>query len=133
MTLTLRPHHILCLQGFQGLGYDAAFTANLAHIHQKVYQSLETPVRIVAGIDAICKPCPHHHQNQCVKTHESQSEMQELDQKVLELLDLQLGHETTAQEIFKGANARLKSKNDVKNVCGLCSWNQKCGWYLSRD
>lgn len=133
MTVPLRPHHILCLQGFQGLGYDAAFTANLSQIHKKVHQNPKTAVKIVLGIDAICHPCPHHQQNRCAKTDESQIEMQELDQKVLTLLDLSVGHETTAQEIFVRANDRLKTKQDVKNVCGLCSWKQKCTWYLSRD
>ena len=35
MKLTLRGHHLLCLKGFQGYGYDENFVKNMIEVNSK--------------------------------------------------------------------------------------------------
>lgn len=127
--IKLRPHHLLCLQGFQGHGYSEAFTANMARLH--VGARHDVPVQIVSGIDDICGPCPHHHENICAKSPDAEKNVRAIDSKVLSLLGLRDGHADTAENIFTLVNRVLHTQADVKDVCGDCAWREKCLWYAS--
>lgn len=72
--IKLRPHHLLCLIGWEGHGYDQAFTDNFNRIAAAVKTGDSIPifagknenrytvpgfsVRLVAGNDDICACCP---------------------------------------------------------------------------
>ena len=58
MKLTLRGHHLLCLQGFQGYGYDDKFVKNMSYINN-LRKSENTTVSITNKADDICRCCPN--------------------------------------------------------------------------
>ena len=87
-TLKLRAHHLLCLQGFQGYGYNDRFLKNLGEIHERVFQNPYQEIELISGIDDICGPCVHHEDGRCV-SHEKK--IQDMDQRTLELLGLKAG------------------------------------------
>ena len=54
----IRPHHMLCLQFFEGKGYSDEFITNMADI--KNILDRENPyVEIVSGVDDLCVKCPN--------------------------------------------------------------------------
>ena len=64
MKLILRGHHLLCLQGFQGYGYDENFVKNMAEINQSRKLD-DTTISITNEADDICKACPNLKNNLC--------------------------------------------------------------------
>lgn len=130
--ITLRAHHILCLQGFRGLGYDSVFTVNMARIHESITKNPDQTVQIVCGIDDICEPCPNHQGKICAKSADAEKNVQATDQKVLSFLDLPSHYVDSAKNIFVRANRILQTKHAAEEVCGACAWREKCLWYQSR-
>lgn len=56
--LQLRPHNILCLQGWQGMGYSPEFTLNMDRIWHHLQDHPETLVVLAPGPDQLCRACP---------------------------------------------------------------------------
>ena len=57
-SIVLRPHHLLCVQGFRGLGYSPQFVATM----QRVVATLQDNavlVRVEVRADVICQSCPY--------------------------------------------------------------------------
>ena len=64
MRIKLRGHHLLCLSGFQGYGYDEDFTQNMSDINLKRKLS-DTTVSLTDSPDDICAACPNLKGNIC--------------------------------------------------------------------
>ena len=58
MKLILRGHHLLCLQGFQGYGYDENFVKNMTEINRQ-RKLADTTIALTDSPDDICKSCPN--------------------------------------------------------------------------
>ena len=126
----IRAHHLLCMQGFQGLGYNPDFVQNFKNILEKVHDDFyETEFEVTDAIDSLCAPCPHHQQGLCQKDAEAQERMQKMDRVVLQKLEIKNGSRRTAESLFALANARLSTTTEVKDICGHCEWRKKCLWY----
>lgn len=109
-TVTLRPHHLLCLRNFVGKGYSAGFTANMAAIHKRLMSDGTTAVKLTRGADDICAACPRDHGGVC----ESEALVCELDGNVAAVL----------AGVTTGTYAELDAAvGDM--TCAGCEW--KCG------
>lgn len=116
--IELRAHHLLCIRGFQGLGYDKAFVENFA----RVVKALEDDPSIVvtAREDAICARCPHNLDG-CIKGPKAQ----ELDERVLRELGLRAGAVGKASAVLRRVEERIP-KQRVAEVCRGCEWLRYC-------
>ena len=67
--LKIRPHHILCMRAYQGMGYSKEFSIRMESIIKEIgaynkylnSSSLENELReveVVFSIDSICEKCP---------------------------------------------------------------------------
>ena len=54
MTVSLRPHHLLCMLTYLGNGYTADFVGNYNRIVKRLNKG--EPIRLVGGPDDICQP-----------------------------------------------------------------------------
>ena len=129
-TFTIRAHHLLCLQGFQGYGYNEDFVANMKDVIQAILSTPDTTqLKLVSGQDDFCTACPHHGGTVCKKDATADARMKSMDNATLEKLNLTEDVIHSAQDLIALSNKVLKTTHDVKAICGLCEWREKCLWH----
>ena len=129
LKLKFRAHHLLCIQGFQGHGYDDHFVSKLSFLVESLRSDPNLLIEIVIGVDSICEPCPHHKAGDCVEDQRQNRKISGMDQKVSDLLGLKAGDTRSFQEWVQHVGRRIHTKSQLQNVCGLCEWQSKCSWY----
>ena len=63
---SIRPHHLLCLQFFEGKGYSNGFVENMTKIHNEML-SKNPYVELTEGADDICENCPNNENGICTQ------------------------------------------------------------------
>ncbi|MHB9133392.1 MAG: DUF1284 domain-containing protein [Armatimonadota bacterium] len=114
LVVQLRGHHLLCLFGFRGLGYDETFIAGMAAVIRRLRQA-ETLVEIVAGPDDICAACPRRTVDRCLRTEHPR------DLAVLAAAGLDIGHCESATTLFPAVAAAVTT-DTLHRLCADCSW-----------
>ncbi len=137
-TICIRAHHLLCIQGFQGKGYSADFVNNMNQIIYFLNEGLNngTPkkIKVINQDDVICTHCPHLEKthlekNICSQFPESEKKIKEMDDLTICLLGLECDKEYDYEYILGKIN-KIISFFQIKNICGHCSWNKDCLFYL---
>jgi hypothetical protein len=129
LTLKIRGHHLLCLQGFQGYGYNLRFTENMAAVIRQIETDPELNLEIITTEDDICLHCPCLSETGCRKETGSHQKIRSLDLKVLAKLNCQPGRKENAQQIIKLTNNMFKTYADIREICGNCHWKEQCLWF----
>ncbi len=78
----------------------------------------DTPVKLVAGQDCICKNCP----NQGTKCPNAAV----YDQRVLSLCGLQTGQILSWKQLQEAVACHVVQKGRLAAVCGGCEWAALC-------
>ncbi len=125
MKLVLRGHHLLCLKGFQGYGYDETFIENMIDINSKRKLS-STSVKLTNSCDDICKACPKLENGLCENEIQNRR-IVEMDDEVLKKIDA--SKEYGAVELFEMIDSTFNSKESVSEICSNCMWHEKCLFY----
>ncbi len=113
--IRVRPHHFLCIRGFEGRGYSKEFVENF----ERISRSLSEPgleIEVVEGADDICAACPHLSGDRCLKGEEKASR---IDERALRRLGLSLGI-ATYPEIDKALGT--VGPDDILDICSDCDW-----------
>ena len=125
MKLTLRAHHLLCLKGFQGYGYDEDFVKNMIKVNSNRKLN-NTTIYITNSPDDICKKCPNLKNNIC--ENEKQNErIIKMDNEVLKKFDNK--NQFSSIKLFKMINILFNTKESVSKICFQCKWQEKCLFY----
>ncbi len=119
----LRGHHLICLQFFNGEGYDETFIRNLEHV---LRQAEEEEITVTSGADDVCAACLHLKQGKCEYSDHSDEEVRKMDKKALELLGFS---ETGSCEFMS-----LPLQDSLRKVfpqwrslyCQECDWKGIC-------
>ena len=125
MKLFLRGHHLLCLQGFQGYGYDEDFVKNMTEINFSRKQK-DTLISITNENDDICRLCPNLKNNLC-QTEKQDETIKAMDNEVLSKLNPT--KEYNSLELFEKVENIFNSKESVYKICSECMWHDKCLFY----
>ena len=125
MKLVLRGHHLLCLQGFQGYGYDNHFVENMTEINQ-IRKLEDTTVCLTNSPDDICKACPNLKDNLCQNNIQNERIIS-MDNEVLSKLNPSKDY--NAQDLFKKVEKTFNSKESVEKICSKCMWHKECLFY----
>lgn len=123
--LKIRAHHFLCMQGFQGYGYSDDFVKNMTRIIKYIRENSDCKINLINSCDDICSACSNNMEQHC-----SNKEVDNMDNVVLSKLKLRKGDIISAEEAFELVNRKLKTIEDVENICGNCRWIEKCLWHL---
>ncbi len=120
--VSLRGHHLICLQFFRGEGYSPEFVANMLDVIDLLNQG--APVLIISGPDNVCVQCEHRQGDTCAFQDGSQSEIDKLDDLALEHLDLEVGDIVDFREIRARLPDVLEGWRD--GACEPCGWADVC-------
>ena len=115
--MKLRPHHLLCTQGYSGKGYNDEFVEHMTEIVKKLREDLPIEIELVFTTDELCSKCPHKLGEDCCDTNDK---VKRLDQKVVEFFNLKPGKYIYQDLIGEIAHQMTESKMDA--ICSECSW-----------
>lgn len=115
--MKLRPHHLLCTQGYSGRGYNKEFVENMTAITTKLRNDADIVVDIVFSTDDICSKCPR-----MVKFDvcESNEKVKRFDQKVVDYFGLE-EKSYVYQNIICEINAKMTAFM-MDDICSGCEW-----------
>jgi hypothetical protein len=119
--LKVRGHHVLCTLGFRGLGYSAAFVANMRRIVDALLAEPSPTVELVAGPDAVCSACPHLTETGCARKEDAEARIRAKDRAVLAALRAEEGASLAAAELRSRVAQRV-SVATLEAFCRRCSW-----------
>ncbi|CAH2212545.1 DUF1284 domain-containing protein [Tepidibacter aestuarii] len=116
--MKLRAHHIFCIQGYIGKGYDEDFTHNMDKIVKHLKSNPKAKITITDSIDCICSKCPNNINNSNCQT---QDKVTALDSKVIDLLNLEKDKTYTYNELLEILKNNL-SIEKFSRICSSCQW-----------
>ncbi|GAW92886.1 DUF1284 domain-containing protein [Calderihabitans maritimus] len=120
--MRLRAHHLLCLQGFRGLGYDERFVLVTQEVLEILRINPSLHVKLVDEPDILCAACPHHRRGLCTRNGPNTEErVRWQDREILKLLGLENGCEATFSWLLKTVGNKIAS-NDLDRLCTNCQW-----------
>ena len=117
--LKLRGHHLLCVFGFDGLGYDRRFVRNMHAITRAFFSQADRSVLVVEGCDDICAACPRMDSGGCARPGEGI--VAERDRAVLARLDLKVGSRYRAAALVRAVVSRVRPEA-LDAICEGCEW-----------
>jgi len=132
MTISLRPHHLLCMLTYVGKGYSPAFVANYDRLAARIGEGEE--IRIIAGPDDVCQPFLETGEAHCLEP-----DVFERDRSAAASLTAQLG-----LQIGEGMSMRLDAgllrqmreafaAGSVRSACAGCQWTALCDGVAQGD
>lgn len=127
--IKIRGHHLLCMQGFQGFGYNDRFTRHLARIIGQLSISPDTYIQAVAECDNICEYCPHQIISKCEKDGHSDARITSIDTIVLQTAGIEAASEIKYSLAIEQINSAFRKRSQLKDICHNCQWCKQCTWY----
>ncbi|MCL2576074.1 MAG: DUF1284 domain-containing protein [Defluviitaleaceae bacterium] len=115
--MKLRPHHLLCTQGYEGMGYNDGFVDNMDVITTYLRNDVAANIDIVFSTDDICSKCP---QMLDVNLCKSNDKVKRLDNKVVAYFDIE-ERNYVYQDIIRKINTKMTS-DIMDDICGECNW-----------
>ncbi|MCL2687017.1 MAG: DUF1284 domain-containing protein [Methanobrevibacter sp.] len=143
--ISLRGHHLLCLQGYQGYGYDEKFKAKIETIINQLNTN-DYKVTLTDSADDLCKSCPNLKDGKCVgelqssnkssenqeKINKNNSKIIKIDNIILKKAKLEKNQEYSFNKAISIVNKSFHNIKDVEKVCKDCKWIEECLWIHAR-
>lgn len=122
MSLVLRGHHLLCIHGFQGMGYSLDFVKKMATIVDRVRdEEVDFPIKVVTELDDACQACPNKGESQCEAGIGANDHVFLMDRKVIAQLGLIEGAVYSKSYLLE-LTAKEITPDDLDYLCANCSW-----------
>ena len=118
----LRPHHLLCMLGFRGYGYNERFISNMSQIVHHLQKNPDSLISISIKCDDICIACPHNKNAICSEKPNANENVQRLDKNVKDILQIPLKVPISIRE----AQNHISEYLTIKTMSILC---QNCDWW----
>lgn len=122
MPVCLRPHHGMCIQFYEGKGYDADFTDHMGKIVQTLYADPSQPVRVTLSADAVCRRCPNNKDGICA----DQAKVRRYDEAALRLCGFRDGDVMPFSGFLAAVREKIIDPGLRRTVCGDCCWDPIC-------
>ena len=121
--MKLRPHHLLCTQGYSGKGYGDDFVANMTAITTRLRSDEDVAIDIVFSTDDICSKCP---KMLGVDLCEQNEKVKRFDRKVIDYFGIE-EKSYIYRDIVRGINAKMTTAT-MDDICGDCNWYPISAW-----
>jgi hypothetical protein len=120
--VVLRGHHLLCVHGFQGMGYSPEFVKKMSEIVEKIRDPKQDfPIQVVRGFDDTCLVCPNKGTDACEAAPDSEEHVQFLDRNVIGHLGLEEGKVYWKSQLISLTKRKVEP-DDLEHLCRGCSW-----------
>lgn len=121
--MRLRPHHLLCTQGYIGKGYNDSFVKNMDAITLQFRNEESTSFELVFSTDSLCEHCPNKFGRNLCKDNDK---VNEIDQKVITYFNLK-EQTYVYQDLIREINEKMTAEM-MNDICGKCEWyhNSPC-------
>ncbi len=129
--MKIRAHHLLCLLGFQGLGYSPEFISRMTETKKALEEGKEFTVEVVDGCDDICLSCPYFSEGECRKGKLSARRTRRMDKKVIKTLGLRRNQALLSTEIIPLIQEKIGQFPTLVRICGRCGWREVCTYYTA--
>ncbi|MGE5482822.1 MAG: DUF1284 domain-containing protein [Bacteroidota bacterium] len=125
--ISLRGHHLICLQTFAGRGYDRDFVTNMEEIVRSLRARPDQEVRLLAGCDSVCSCCPSKSGGLCRSGGElAEARVSRKDRLVLGMIGVSPGAVLPFALVDARIRHVLRQDPELKQVCGGCEWWDIC-------
>ena len=118
----LRPHHLLCTQGYSGKGYSEGFVSHMNEVVDELRNRPGTKITLTFSTDTLCSCCPHKEGEDLCDTQEK---VKRFDQKVVDYFGLEEKEYSYQELCCKAFRTRARRKKcsliSVKAVDGFQS------------
>ena len=121
MSLSLRPHHALCVRFFEGRGYSKAFIRHMASVIDSLRRD-DPSVTLCNNCDIFCERCPHNTNGVC----DTDEKVSGIDSRTLDLTELTFGSALPWHDFYTRAYDRIIKTGRLKEVCRDCRWLSIC-------
>lgn len=118
--LSIRPHHGLCLQFFEGKGYSDVFAAHMWQIQKLLEKG--SRVLITENADEICGKCPNLNNGICT----ADDKVKRFDKRVMEICGLKEGICLSWNEFSELVQKKIVLAAGRNTVCPDCQWTWIC-------
>jgi len=120
--MRLRAHHLLCIPGFRGLGYDEKFIQGMKRVVQKIRENPKLEIKLIEGCDDICSACPFNIDGCCEnEVVGGEERVRERDRQVAVRLDIKAGDVLIIKEVLNLLKEKIKP-GDLPVICKGCPW-----------
>ncbi len=120
--MRLRFHHLLCILGFRGLGYDEKFIKGMERVVQKIKDNPNLEIELIKGCDNICAACPFNIEGLCEnEAIGGEEKVRGRDSEVAGRLNLKAEDILTIKEIMDLLKKKIKP-GDLSVICKDCPW-----------
>jgi len=116
MTIQLRGHHLLCLLGYRGKGYSAAFCANMTRVYETLRTAPETEIELILGPDDICAAFPADQESHC-----ENGSVYRKDEEIARQIGIAVGEKRTWASLCADVAERVRP-DDIGSLCMDCRW-----------
>ena len=119
--MKLRGHHLLCMFGWQGHGYDERFSREMDAVVADFRDGKEEAV-VLSAADRLCNSCPHLSETGCFKDDKSsEGAIKSHDKRVLDFFGLQVGSRISSY-LLKQLIIKTNPHEHLEEICAGCSW-----------
>ena len=113
----LRPHHLLCTQGYSGKGYSDGFVSNMDKVVDYLRSNEDAKVTLRFSTDDLCTDCPNKLGEDLCST---QDKVKRFDSKTVEYFNLE-EKEYDYHEITGIIDDQM-TEEMLADICEGCSW-----------
>ena len=115
--MRLRPHHLLCTQGYGGKGYNDDFVKNMTAITTRLRSKANYLIEVVFSTDDICDKCPKMFG---VDFCEDNDKVKRFDRKVIDYFGIE-EKSYIYKDIIREINAKM-TPIMMDDICADCNW-----------
>lgn len=115
--MRLRPHHLLCTQGYSGKGYSDDFVQNMTALTNRLRSENSTTIDIVFSTDDICEKCPNMTGVDLCKDN---YKVKRFDNKMIEYFGLE-EKSYIYQDIVDEIDSKM-TESMLEDICFGCNW-----------
>lgn len=116
----LRPHHLLCIQLFEGKGYSPEFVDNMFYTIDRLNSNPN--IMLTTTCDTLCSRCPNINGSVCI----TEKKIKTYDNNVLNVTHLVEGNIYKWDEASRIAAEAILDKGIIQEVCVDCGWKDIC-------